>query len=619
MNRNLFLLISGFLVLQIQCLAQKDSLQTDTTNTIVTEKAMQLMLKSDSIHMADSINQIVLLKQMQDLKSYEKSKRRALEKELETLKQKDSLRKTALLLEVETLKKQAIGYPVIVHKDTLFSVFTKIGPISAKERAEIIKSRLLELYQTYLLNTDSLSITNSGQAIEIYFRDKIILTITELDELWFEQGKLNIAKQYKQKILTDIAAYKKDKSLTKTLKEIGLVLLVIIVQVFLIIGINKLFRKKINLFLWDKRGKWFKGISFRKYEFLNENQQASAVLFLAKLIRFATIILILYLSLPIIFSIFPLTQRLAEILFSYILSPLRSILSAFVAYIPKLITIVVILVITHYILKLFRFIASEIEAEKFSLPGFYPDWAKPTYNIIRLLVLVFMFIVIFPYLPGSDSVIFKSVSIFIGVVFSISSSSIIGNMMAGLVITYMRPFKIGDRIKIGEVIGNVVEKTPFVTRVRTPKKENITIPNANVLSQNVMNYSNSKLQGGLVIHTTVTIGYDVPWRKVHQALINAAKKTSNLNMDIAPFVLQTSLDDFYVSYQLNAHTFEPDKQPAIYSELHQNIQDGFNEAGIEILSPHYRAARDGNQTTIPEDYLPEDYKAPGFNLTIEKK
>jgi small-conductance mechanosensitive channel len=523
------------------------------------------------------------------------------------------------LLEVETLKKQAIGYPVIVHKDTLFSVFTKIGPISAKERAEIIKSRLLELYQTYLLNTDSLSITNSGQAIEIYFRDKIILTITELDELWFEQGKLNIAKQYKQKILTDIAAYKKDKSLTKTLKEIGLVLLVIIVQVFLIIGINKLFRKKINLFLWDKRGKWFKGISFRKYEFLNENQQASAVLFLAKLIRFATIILILYLSLPIIFSIFPLTQRLAEILFSYILSPLRSILSAFVAYIPKLITIVVILVITHYILKLFRFIASEIEAEKFSLPGFYPDWAKPTYNIIRLLVLVFMFIVIFPYLPGSDSVIFKSVSIFIGVVFSISSSSIIGNMMAGLVITYMRPFKIGDRIKIGEVIGNVVEKTPFVTRVRTPKKENITIPNANVLSQNVMNYSNSKLQGGLVIHTTVTIGYDVPWRKVHQALINAAKKTSNLNMDIAPFVLQTSLDDFYVSYQLNAHTFEPDKQPAIYSELHQNIQDGFNEAGIEILSPHYRAARDGNQTTIPEDYLPEDYKAPGFNLTIEKK
>ena len=141
-----------------------------------------------------------------------------------------------------------------------------------------------------------------------------------------------------------------------------------------------------------------------------------------------------------------------------------------------------------------------------------------------------MFIVIFPYLPGSDSPVFKGVSVFIGVVFSLGSSSIIGNMVAGLVITYMRPFKIGDRIKIGDVTGNVVEKTPFVTRIRTPKKEFITIPNSNVLSSNVINYSNSKLQGGLVVYTTVTIGYDVPWRKVHQLLINAAKKTSNLNL-----------------------------------------------------------------------------------------
>ncbi len=191
-------------------------------------------------------------------------------------------------------------------------------------------------------------------------------------------------------------------------------------------------------------------------------------------------------------------------------------------------------------------------------------------------------------------------------------------MVAGLVLTYMRPFKIGDRIKIGDVIGNVVEKTPFVTRIRTPKKEFITIPNSNILSSNVTNYSNSKLQGGLVIHTTVTIGYDVPWRKVHQILIKAAKQTSSLNLEIAPFVLQTSLDDFYVSYQLNAHTYEPDKQPGIYSELHQNIQDGFNEGGIEILSPHYRAARDGNPMAVPKDYLPEDYKSPGFKITKEE-
>ena len=150
------------------------------------------------------------------------------------------------------------------------------------------------------------------------------------------------------------------------------------------------------------------------------------------------------------------------------------------------------------------------------------------------------------------------------------------------------------------------------------EKEFITIPNSNILASNVINYSNSKLQVGLVLHTTVTIGYDVPWRKVHQILTCAAKKTSYLNPEIAPFVHQTSLDDFYVSYQLNAHTNEPDKQPGIYSELHENIQDGFNEAGIEIMSPHYRAGRDGNSMAIPKDYLPEGYVTPGFKIEDNK-
>ena len=291
---------------------------------------------------------------------------------------------------------------------------------------------------------------------------------------------------------------------------------------------------------------------------------------------------------------------------------------SFLGYIPELITIGVILFVTRYVLKFLKFIATEIEEENFVFSGFFSDWAKPTYNIVKVFVIAFMIIVIFPYLPGSDSAVFKGVSVFIGVIFSLGSSSIIGNLVAGLVITYMRPFKVGDRIKIGEVVGNVVEKTPFVTRIRTPKKESITIPNSNVLSSNVVNYSNTKLQGGLVVHTTITIGYDVPWRQVHQLLINAAKNTSNLNLTIAPFVLQTSLDDNYVSYQLNAHTNDPDKQPLIYSELHQNIQDGFNNAGLEILSPHYQSARDGNHIVVPKDYVPEGYKAPKFRVNIDR-
>jgi small-conductance mechanosensitive channel len=327
----------------------------------------------------------------------------------------------------------------------------------------------------------------------------------------------------------------------------------------------------------------------------------------------------LYITIPIIFSIFPPTQRLAETLFGYVLNPLKKIGWAFLNYLPDLFAIIVIVFITKQIVKFLRFLASEIKNGNLKIQGFYPDWALPTFNIVRFLVLAFMFVMIFPYLPGSDSPVFQGVSVFIGIVFSLGSSSVIGNMVAGLVMTYMRPFQIGDRIRLGDLVGDVVEKTPFVTRIKTPKKEYVTVPNSTILSSSVINYSTSKRNEGIVLHTTVTIGYDVPWRKVHEALINAALKTEKIMHEPKPFVLQTSLDDFYVSYQLNAHSGEPNQQPAIYSELHQNIQDEFNENGIEILSPHYRAQRDGNQVTIPEDYLPKDYEAPYFRVKDVKK
>ena len=230
-----------------------------------------------------------------------------------------------------------------------------------------------------------------------------------------------------------------------------------------------------------------------------------------------------------------------------------------------------------------------------------------------------MFVLIFPYLPGSGSDIFKGVSIFIGVLFSLGSSSAIANMVAGLVITYMRPFKIGDRIKIGDATGDVLEKTLLVTRIKTIKNEVITIPNSSVLSGNTINYTIEAQGQGLIIHTTVTIGYDIPWKTMHQVLIDAALRVDLILKEPSPFVLQTSLDDFYVSYQINAYTKEANKQALVYSNLHQNIQDVCFEQGIEILSSHYLAARDGNATTIPVDYRPKEYEDPSFNVSLKNK
>jgi small-conductance mechanosensitive channel len=251
------------------------------------------------------------------------------------------------------------------------------------------------------------------------------------------------------------------------------------------------------------------------------------------------------------------------------------------------------------------------------LSGFYPDWANPTYQIIRVIVFAFMVVVIFPYLPGSDSAVFQGVSVFLGFLFTFGSAGSLSNIIAGLILTYMRLFKIGDRVKIGDVVGDVIEKSLLVTRIRTVKNEIISIPNSTVMSSHTINYSSDAPEKGLIIHSTITIGYDVPWMDMHQALIDAASKTELVLQEPKPFVLQTSLDDFYVSYEINAYIKEPNKQAIIYSMLHQNIQDICNERGIEIMSPHYRAARDGNTSTIPSTYLGKEYKAPFFNVNFK--
>jgi small-conductance mechanosensitive channel len=231
------------------------------------------------------------------------------------------------------------------------------------------------------------------------------------------------------------------------------------------------------------------------------------------------------------------------------------------------------------------------------------------------LVIVFAAIACFPYIPGSQSEGFRGISVFLGLLISLGSAAAIGNIIAGVVLTYMRPFQVGDRVKIADTFGDVTEKTLLVTRVRTIKNVDITIPNSLVLSSHIINFSSSMMKPPpLILHTSVTIGYDAPWRKVHELLIAAAKRTTHILETPEPFVLQTSLNDFYVTYEINAYTTQPNKMATIYAELHQNIQDSFNEAGVEIMSPHYTQIRDGNKTAIPDQYLPKSYQAPGLRI-----
>src|SRR5260370_19943875 len=220
--------------------------------------------------------------------------------------------------------------------------------------------------------------------------------------------------------------------------------------------------------------------------------------------------------------------QIPEKLIGWIVTPLKHVLTSLISYVPNLFTILVIVVVTHYVIKLLKYLANEIERGALTLPGFYSDWANTTFNIARFLLYSFMFTVIFRYLPGSDSPVFRGVSVFVGVLFSFGSTSATANTIAGLVITYMRPFKIGDRVKIGEFSGDVIEKSLLVTRIRTIKNEEISIPNAEILSHHTINYTTASHDLWVILHADVTIGYDVHWKQVHQLLIEAALLTNEI-------------------------------------------------------------------------------------------
>ncbi|MCR4592657.1 MAG: mechanosensitive ion channel family protein [Bacteroidaceae bacterium] len=217
-----------------------------------------------------------------------------------------------------------------------------------------------------------------------------------------------------------------------------------------------------------------------------------------------------------------------------------------------------------------------------------------------------MLVMIWPLLPSSNSAVFHGVSVFMGLIVSLGSTSIIGNVMAGMVMTYMRPFRIGDYIKVGDIVGEVIEKNVLVTRIRTRKNEIVTIQNSNMLSAQTSNYTEAAKEFGIIVHTKVTIGYDVPWQQIKEIMESAALDTPGIKKNPKPFMMITALDDFYVEYEINAYTDNSATMPRVYSELHQNLLKRFFEFGVEIMSPHIFARRDGIDTQMPANYLNPD-------------
>lgn len=570
-----------------------DVFNDDTLGTVVAQRA-----DTDSVH---------LLKMKEDLEVARLNEAN-LRMEIEQMRLKydaaDSLKLAKQRLRIDSLRRMTTGVPVVVEGDTLYYLFAKRGGHTPQQRAEMNAAAITELGKRFNLQPDSVYLESSDIVTDLMYGNKVLSSFTDQDGLWEGCSRDQLAAAKRKVIVDKLKVMKDEHSLWQLGKRILYFILVIIGQ-YLLFKLTTWLFNKLKVRIQRLKDTKLKPISIQEYELLDTQKQVNLLVFLANLLRYAVMLLQLILTVPLLFSIFPQTKDLAYKLFSYIWDPIKSIFLGIVEYVPNLFTIFVIWLAVKYLVRLVHYLASEIQSERLKIGGFYADWAMPTFHIVRFLLYAFMIAMIYPYLPGSKSGVFQGISVFVGLIVSLGSSTVIGNIIAGLVITYMRPFKLGDRIKLNDTTGNVIEKTPLVTRIRTPKNEVVTIPNSFIMSSHTVNFSQSARDYGLIIHSEVSVGYDIPWRKTHQLLVEAALNTPGVVDDPRPFVLETSLQDYYPVYQVNAYIKDANQLAQVYSDLHQNIQDRFNEEGIEIMSPHYIATRDGSETTIPKDDLRE--------------
>jgi small-conductance mechanosensitive channel len=395
---------------------------------------------------------------------------------------------------------------------------------------------------------------------------------------------------------------------------IGLTIASTIVLLLSLILIGKL-SSDLVVYITKARGHSIKGLRIQKAELIGANALADLLLTLVKFSQILLFFVLVATYIVQVLGFFPVTKHLAKAVMANTVAPLASVWEKVLEYFPSLVILVLITLTTYAVMGFARFFFDSLRDKTIQFADFDPDWAEPTYKLSRFLIIAFALMIALPYLPGWDSPAFKQVGLVIGILVSFGSTGVVSNVMAGAVLTYTNAFKFGDRVKIGDTTGDIVEKNLFVTKVRTPKNEVVSIPNGTIMTSNITNYSTLAHQRQLILYTSVTIGYDEAWQNVERCLLEAAAESYGLLKDPKPFILQNSLGDFCVDYQLNVYTELANEMPFVYSELHRNIQNKFNEAGIEIMSPQYVAVRDGNGIAIPEQYRAEGYKRPTFGVT----
>jgi small-conductance mechanosensitive channel len=475
--------------------------------------------------------------------------------------------------------------PVKVDGNILFSV-RGFPAISAEGRANAIAERIKAVARDSRIPTSSIIPVESELGTSILAGNQRLMVVFDADAQQTSIPRGALAEFIVSKIQSAVTDYRHARArqaLSRSAARAGVATAILVALIALIFWLSRRL-----LGLLEKRYRQrIHAVGIQSFEVVRVEQIWNGF---QRLIYGGRLLLILatcFIYLHYVLGQFPWTRETANQMSGYVIRPLETIGNGAVGHIPSVIFLVILYLVTRFTLKVIHRFFDALSSGDVKISGFDPEWSESTYKLIRLGVVVLALVVAYPYIPGGRSEAFKGITIFIGLVFSLGSSSAIANLIAGYTMTYRRAFRVGDRVKIGDMMGDVTEMRLQVTHLKTVKNEEVIIPNSQILNTEVVNYSSLASDKGLILHTTVGIGYETPWRQVEAMLLMAADRTPGIMKDPPPFVLQKALGDFAVTYEINVYCDNAQTMGSVYTRLHRNVLDLFNEYGVQIMTPAY--------------------------------
>ena len=497
--------------------------------------------------------------------------------------------------------------PVHVDGDVLFHV-RGVSSLPAADRARRIRDQLLAVARDSAIAPESLKIVDTQGISRIQSGSRVVAAVVEADAELEQVERSLLAQVHLERLQHGIRLYRTNRSaaarwqsVTRALIATGVLLVTV---VLLLWG-----RRRVDRFLVGRLDERIRSVEKHSFKVMPADRIWDAVRNALRAIRTILIVAIVLIYAGYVLAQFPNTRALSNNMTTFAVGPLNVMLDSVLQSIPSLLFLVVLFVVFRLLLRVVRLFFTGLERGAFSVGSFDPDWAQPTYKILRIALIAFALVVAYPYIPGSGTAAFQGISIFIGIVFSLGSSTALANIIAGYMLIYRRAFKIGDVIKVGDHMGQVIGTRLQVTQLRTPKNEEIIIPNSEIMSSDVVNFSSIGRLEGVILHTEVRIGYATPWRQVEAMLAEAAHRTKGLGTDPRPFVLERQLGEFAVTYELNVYCTNVGAMRALYAALHRNVLDVFNEHGVQIMTPAYEGDPEHPKVVDPKNWFTPPAKA----------